>query len=310
LPVEGATRAPIMMPYRLLLLIGCAYFLAIGAFAEARYGVPKIRVAMPTQPTQVLAMPIDEYVAGVLVAEMPEDWPAAAIQAQAVAARTYAIYRKAHPRSHDFDVAAGTSDQAYQWQAEYPKAVTRAVKATAGQVLIWDNKPIAAFFHSCCGGKTERASRVWTWAKGYPFYQVKRDPYCGVCPHYTWEHQLGKHELTLILKLHNLAGGDVDHLIPLLGADGNRVTEVAVITDAETIVLPSNRFRKLVGYDRLRSTDFNILDIEGDVLFLGSGYGHGVGLCQWGAFGMAQLGKNYRQILEFYYPGVSIKRFY
>ncbi len=270
-----------------------------------------IRVAMTQAPLQVLDLPLEDYIVGVLMAEVPSKWPREALKAQAVAARSYAYYRMQHPRSPNYDVEAGVGDLAYRWQSEYPERLIRAVHATRGQMLWWEDKTIPAFFHSCSGGYTEQADRVWAWAKAFPFYKAKPDPFCKKCPDQEWEHTLDKAELTLLLQTQGLAGGVVDKLIPISDDKSSaRIHEVVVITDAETIQMPSNRFRGLIGFNLIRSTRFNLLDMTDQLVFLGSGNGHGVGMCQWGAKAMSSTGQNYRQILHFYYPGTAIKKAY
>lgn len=299
------------MPHsRLFIVFCCAICLVVFCDPALRAEEPQIRVAFPTQPRQVIKLSVEDYLLGVLAAEIPPSWPPEAVEAQAVASRSYALYRKAHPRSPDYDLLAGVSDQAYQFQDVYPPALANAVKTTRGRVLVWHGEVIPAFFHSCCGGHTEAASQVWTWATSYPFYQVKTDPYCALCPNKEWEYDMSKAELSLLLQMRDLAGGNVDQVIPLASDGSERTYQVAVITDAETIVLPSNRLRGLLGYDHLRSADFRIINKDDELIFLGKGNGHGVGLCQWGAYGMAEQGKSYRQILEFYYPGVELKKLY
>ena len=297
-----------MKGFRILFSISCVLCLVNFCSSEALAGGPNIRVALGAGQGPVATLAMEDYLLGVLAAEVPDDWPEAAIAAQAVAARSYAYYRIAHPRHARFDVAAGVGDQAFIALPDYPAVYRRALRATRGQVLSWQGEIIPAFYHSCCGGKTERAAQVWAWAKAYPFYPAKADPYCAACPAHSWEQAVSKDELTIALLSQDLAGGEVDHIIPMSAEDGERIREVVVITDAETIVLPSNRFRQLVGYDRIRSTAFHIVNTEDQLLFLGAGHGHGVGLCQWGARGMAALGKSYRQILEFYYPEVEIQK--
>ena len=157
---------------RLVIALCCAVWLVIFCNPLAQAQEPEIRVAFPTQPRQIIKMPVEEYLLGVLAAEIPPTWPQAALEAQAVASRSYALYRKAHPRSPDYDLLAGVGDQAYQFQDTYSADLAQAVKATRGRVLIWQGDVIPAFFHSCCGGHTEAASRVWAWATSYPFYQI------------------------------------------------------------------------------------------------------------------------------------------
>lgn len=276
------------------------------ASAEGLASGKTLRVAFPGPPVQVISVPLEDYVMGVLTSEMPVSWPLEALKAQAIAARSYAIYRIQHPRHRHYDVEAGVADQAFRWADQYPERTRQAVRATSGQILNWRGEAIPAFFHSCCGGQTEQASHVWTWAQEYSFYEVRSDPFCHQCPTESWEFAVDKEELSQQLQSQAIASGTVDHVVPQNWSQGRRVKEVAVITDAETIALPSQDFRALLGYENVKSTSFSLLESGKQVTFVGQGFGHGVGLCQWGAREMARQGKSYREILQFYYPGVTL----
>lgn len=297
-----------MKRFRRLVLICCvlSWFSPSAVWATE----PSLRVALSTAPPYVVEFQMEEYLLGVLAAEVPADWPLEALKAQAVAARSYALYRTRHPQTDGYDLEATVNDQLFQLHKVYSDQLVHAVRSTRGEILQWRDQSIPAFFHSCCGGYTEQASQVWTWAKDLTFYQAKADPYCGLCPDQGWEYRMTKDEMTLLLQMNRLAGGQVDHVILVSHEETKRVQQVAIITDAETIQLSGNRFRKLFGYDRVRSTVFNVLEFGDQLLFVGSGFGHGVGLCQWGAREMALKGKRYRQILQFYYPEVELKRIY
>ncbi len=296
-----------MLRLRHIFVVCCLLILANTAFAGV---TPVVRVALSRYPLQVVEMAMDDYLFGVLAAELPKEWPLEAQKAQAIAARTYALYRKAHPQHAAYDLEASVNDQAFRMLDEYPSKLVTAVRTTRGQTLMWQGNVIPAFFHSCCGGRSEQAANVWTWAKQLTFYTAKADPFCRACPDQGWEIELSKAELSLMLQDQRLASGEVSHVIPINDEDSQRVHEVAIITDAETVALNSNRFRQLLGYSRVRSTNFNILELNEQLILVGSGNGHGVGLCQWGARGMADRGRGYREILNFYYPGVEIKRSY
>lgn len=271
---------------------------------------PTIRVATSLAPLNVVKMPVDDYLLGVLAQEVPKDWPEATLKAQAIAARTYALYRKNHPRHTEYDLRTDVIDQVFRHQADYPEVMIRAIQETEGEVLLWADQPIPAFYHSCCGGQTENPERVWLDATTYPFLATKKDPYCKNCPTDLWEYQLDKNELSLLIQLGSLGKGQVHHLLPYSWDAGRRIHEVAIVTDSETINMTSDELRELLGYSNLKSTYFNILEMGDELIFLGEGAGHGVGLCQWGAHEMGLQGKDYREILDFYYPSVAIKKIY
>lgn len=269
-----------------------------------------VRVAIRMKPLEIIELPVEHYLLGVLAHEVPSDWPLETLKAQAIASRTYALYRKRHPRDQAYDLRTDVIDQVFRSQDFYPPQLVEAVTATEGKVLWWHGEPIPAFFHSCCGGHTEAAGEVWSWAADYPFFTVKEDPFCRNCPSDAWEYQVSKEELSLLLHLGSLGTGEVNHLVPRGNGLGTRIQEVALITSEETIRLSSDQLRELLGYDNLKSTAFSVIELGNAFVFLGEGSGHGVGLCQWGAYEMGRQKKTYQDILGFYYPGVAIKKLY
>ncbi|HSA58877.1 MAG TPA: SpoIID/LytB domain-containing protein [bacterium] len=254
-------------------------------------------------------IPLERYVAGVLEKEVHASWPKEALKAQAVAARTYVLYRKQKPRDAQFDVLADTSDQVFESDEGHAKSIVRAVLETEGETLEYGGKLIQAFFHSCCGGKSERASRVWPGAHPEPVLQIHDDPYCASCPPAHWTYRIPRSELESRLRE---AGHEMPEEWTISVPDrdeSGRVVSIAVGAPgpkARAFTMTGADFRAAIGYVNIKSTLFEVSSEGGDVVFEGRGSGHGVGLCQWGAKAMAGQGKSYREILEFYYPGAEI----
>ena len=260
-----------------------------------------IRVASSTHPNSVHLIPLEKYIAQVLAQEVPALWPHEALKAQAVASRTYALYRKAHPRHESYDVLSDTSDQVFEKKFFVPETILQAVKETRGEVLLYQGEILPAFFHSCCGGMSESSARVWKDVSPLPpLTTLRPDPYCALCPRKDWTYSMSREELTKQCKAKGYNLGDDWNFSLKEDPESKRVLEVSL----GEITLPASTFREIVGATKLRSTLFEIENPKADPLvFHGHGSGHGVGLCQWGAKGMADQGKNYREILEFYYPG-------
>jgi stage II sporulation protein D (peptidoglycan lytic transglycosylase) len=252
-------------------------------------------------------IPLERYVAGVLEKEVHGSWPLEALKAQAVATRTYALYRKQKPRDAQFDVLSDTTDQVFESEESRSPAIVRAVTETEGEALQSGGRILQAFFHSCCGGESESAAQVWPGSYPDPLDSVHGDPYCAGCPSSQWTYRLSLKELKA-----RLADGG----FPASGATGVEVSErddsgraVRVLLPSRSggpVSVPGTEFRRLLGNTNLKSTLFEVVDDGDDVVFAGRGAGHGVGLCQWGAKGMAEQGKGYREILDFYYPGAEI----
>jgi stage II sporulation protein D len=255
---------------------------------------------------KVHEIPLERYLVGVLEKEVVGTWPIEALKAQAVASRTYALYRKAHPRDERFDLAADTSDQVFEKKRRHSPAIVEAVLATEGETLKFDGDILQAFFHSCCGGMSERADRVWEGIETPSLLTVHPDPFCGACPRSRWEYSISRKELEDRLK-ESGQGPAGDWKIEITKRDDSgRVLEVQFRGEDSDISFSGAKFREVLGYTKLPSTLFEITDAEDPVVFVGRGSGHGVGLCQWGAKGMAEEGHTYREILEFYYPGAEL----
>jgi stage II sporulation protein D len=250
-------------------------------------------------------LPLDDYVAGVLSGELPASFPAEAQKAQAVAARTYALVKKieAEGASRSFHLGANVLSQVYVGGASNP-AARAAAAATRGEVLVQGNEPVEAYFHSACGGRTERGLD----ALGRELPYLVSVP-CGSChdaPGARWTFTRSGVELGKALGL----GGPVTGLrVTELTASG-RVARVELQVGGQRVGLTAVDLRQRLGWSRLPSLAFQVKEKGGAFTFTGRGQGHGAGLCQWGAAGMAREGKGYREILRRYYPGTELVRLY
>lgn len=252
-------------------------------------------------------IPLERYIAGVLEKEVRKDWPIEALKAQAVAARTYALYRKTKPRDARFDVLSDTTDQVFESDENHSPAIVRAVLETEGETLQHDGRIFQAFFHGCCGGHSERADQVWPGRFPDPLLQLHEDPYCAQCPSAQWTYRISKEELRSLLQNKDIAVPK-DFALHIVDRDeSGRVDALALSARPhQTDTVSGTVFRQAVGNVNLKSTLFDVREEDGDFVFDGRGAGHGVGLCQWGAKGMAEQHKTYREILDFYYPGADI----
>ena len=252
-------------------------------------------------------MPLESYLAGVVNGEIDSSWPLEALKAQVVAARSYALYQL-NTGSLYYDLKADINDQVYAGVDSEDERAVEAVALTRGQVLYRNGALFQAFFHSSCGGNTTSAMDVW----GVP-QPAQEGVYCGECD----EAPFARWNLTLepehIVRTVRVLYPHVDRVrrlgIHRRSRDG-RVQTLFVETGRGRILIDAGEFRKAMGYSRLPSTRFS-LGISGEKIVLtGEGYGHGVGLCQWGARGSALRGMDYRQILRKYFPGTEIKKIY
>lgn len=250
-------------------------------------------------------VPLDDYVAGVLLAETGERWPAEVLRAQAIAARTYAAYHRRANAGRVYHIVASVAHQQYAGRVPPTSPAWAAVQETAGQVLRWEGELFAAFYHTESGGHTEDPRLVFA-ARNLPALRPVICPFSTGSPHFYWSLDLGLIELGEQLRRQGL---DVGRVTTVEVSERSRSLRALVVTVRGTRALARLRgseFRRMVGYDVLKSTLFAVAVDARTAHFAGRGYGHGVGLCQWGAKGMAEQGHTARQILAFYYPGATL----
>jgi stage II sporulation protein D len=249
-------------------------------------------------------LPMEEYVAGTVRGEASERWPAEALRALAVVARTYAVFQQGRTAGRIFHVVAGNQDQNFAGRAVEGSPPREAARATAGQVLTWQGRVFPTFYHSDSGGFTEAAQSVFSG--DVPPLQGVRDEFSMESPNYTWTVTIPLAVIGERLRRGGLDVGQVSRLTILERSPSFRVARMAVEHSRGTSTLRGADFRRLIGYDALKSTLFVPIAQNGAVRFEGRGWGHGVGLSQFGAKGMADRGYTYRQILEHYYPGTAL----
>jgi stage II sporulation protein D len=252
----------------------------------------------------VTEMPLEEYLAGVLRWEIGERWPLQALMAQAIAARTYAAYHRTTNAGKPYHIVASMAHQGYAGLVETTSPIWDAIRETAGQVLLWEGELFPAFYHTESGGFTEDPRTVFA-VRGLPALKPVMCPFSAGSPHYYWSLDLRLTDLAELLRRADVAVGQVRAIEVAERTMSLRASTVTVHGTRSTVRLRGNDFRRIVGYDALKSTLFAVA-VDGEVArFSGRGYGHGVGLCQWGAKGMAEQAYSARQILEYYYPGTT-----
>jgi stage II sporulation protein D len=268
----------------------------------------------------VLRLPLEEYVKGVVAAEMPATFSREALKAQAVAARTFAV-RRLRSRGGTgvpggADVRTGVEQGGQAWLSRdqlkqrwgslafnlYWPRIEAVVRATRGLILTRHGLPIDALYHSTCGGRTENSEDVWLEAR--PYLRSVSCPACGHSPHARWS--------TRTLSLAQIAdrlGEDAAAITA--AAAGRPFLEIASTTAtgrAETVRVGdrewrANEFRLRLG---LPSTRFIVESLGEQVRLRVAGWGHAVGMCQYGADGLARQGLDFRAILHHYYTDVAI----
>ncbi len=242
-------------------------------------------------------LPLEEYIQKVVSSEVGANWDIEALKAQAVIARTYALYQKSSSGAASYDITSSVLHQVYKSNAVDAR-ISYAVMNTEGEVLLYDGKLIEAFYHSTSCGKTEDPVEVF--GKSYPYLKPV-DVNADISPYYIWERKIPVEEIEKSL---NVTGLKEIRIINYTST--NRVRTVDIIHDNGVLTLKATDLRKLLGWSRLPSTQFTFTHDNGNIVFEGKGYGHGVGLCQWSALEMARDGKTYKEILSYFYPGTTL----
>lgn len=266
-------------------------------------------------------LPIEPYVLSVVGCEMPVYWKSEAIKAQAIACRTYALYHKqTYGQGRHYDIQSSEGSQVYQGVEGEHWLSKGAIEQTSGLIMLCKNEIFPAYYSSICGGHTEDSFEVF--GKSFEAVQAVKCPYCiKTAPEskFYWQpHRIESKELTrkLVDKYPAIKElGEIKDITARKKTDHQgyyRWTNV-ILTGAngKTITLRAEDFRLALDWTgrKIRSTIFEIANIDNTWIFFGGrGFGHGVGMCQYGANGMAKEGLGYEEILKFYYNNIEIRQ--
>lgn len=250
---------------------------------------------------------VEDYVRGVLQMETSDTWPAQALQAQAVISRTYALRNRGRHGRSGYDFCSKPHCQTYGGAAAERKKTDAAIMKTRGEVLVDRKKQLATtVYHSCCGGSTESAENVWEHG-GQPYLKATRCPWCKNSPRFHWVAKVPDSLLDEQLRGAGYAIGHVRALGILSHTPSGRVYQIRVYGEKGTRDILASKFRSMIDPGLIRSTNWSgVSKLNGDWQIHGQGWGHGVGLCQWGMKTLAEKGKSYGQILLVYYHGAKV----
>ncbi len=259
-------------------------------------------------------LPLEEYLYGVVPGEMPPTWHLEALKAQAIAARTYTVSRLGARKARGYDVKPTVDDQVYGGLGVEATASSAAVAATTGQIMTYAGEPIQAYYCAGAGGFTEGAESVQGFERkvpgrrpgGYPYLQPVPD-FDWDSPRWLWQIAISAEELRKKLETRNIHVGAVKRLEIVERSFSGRVRWVRIRGDLGRHELTGPQLRFALG---LNSALFSVSAApDGTFYFVGRGWGHGVGMSQWGARKMAEWGYDYEDILGHYYPGAELEVF-
>ena len=249
-------------------------------------------------------LPLEQYLVGVINSEISSTWPMESIKAQAVIARTFAVAKRKERSKAFYHLESTVMDQAYDGSALEDSRASRGVLETEGEVLTYNGSPIQAFYHANSGGRTESSQNVW--GVSLPYLQGVECQYGLTSTTSSWEQSLPLSKIESSLKALKVYG--LTDIKPGPRNNRGRLKSVILVTERGSVSLLATKFRMAVGSTVIKSTNFTVHVEGGTAYFNGVGYGHGVGLCQYGAKQRALDGFKYNEILTYYYPGTKLSK--
>ena len=248
--------------------------------------------------TAINYVDLEQYLYSVVGAEAVASWPIEALKAQAVAARSYALYKRSTANNSLYDVDTTIGTQVYKGLDSEYLTTHEAVNGTSGQIMTYGGRVILAAFHSSSGGHTENVEDIWT--SPLPYLRGVVD-YDQQSPVFKWTKVFSPDEISTRLG----KVGRIKTMIPEKTTPHGRVVTMKVIGDRGTTTVTGAKLRKVLD---LRSTLFRVTSDGNNIQVYGRGFGHGLGLSQWGAYYLAKQGIQYRQILGHYYQKAILSR--
>lgn len=267
------------------------------------------KLVVASKGNQTIALinevPLETYVQSVLAGEVYASWPPETLKGMSVAVRTYVMHQISRSNGKEYDVRADESSQVYRPQQKKSTAQSAFVSATAatkGQILTDIHGPILALYSASCGGKS-----AGSIGEEKQYLAVRKQKYCKGTPGFTWQYEIDHKTLAKQL---SLPSSKVRKIAILSRCASGRAKKIRVVSGKNHVMeLSGNKFRSLVGNHSIKSLRFGVQYFRKQNIwvFTGRGYGHGYGLCQWGSKTLAERGKSYKEILQTFYPGSTLK---
>lgn len=251
---------------------------------------------------------LEDYLKGILPKEANASWNQETLKAQAVISRTYALKNIGRHSKEGFDVCSSVHCQVYGGASYEAEKCNQAIYDTSGQVLFYKDNLAQTFFHACCGGHTEDPKYVWQWETDTPPYlKGKKDSYCKNSPHQNWTTTLEEKFIREKLIKAGYKVGNIKKISASGKTPGEAAKQIIIKHSKGKLKLNSYTFRLAIDAFKIKSTEISDIKYKNKkFIFKGKGWGHKIGLCQWGAKVMGDKKISYKKILEFYYPKTNI----
>ncbi|KAA0250004.1 MAG: SpoIID/LytB domain-containing protein [Candidatus Jettenia sp.] len=250
---------------------------------------------------------LESFIAGVVGSEMPKAWNEEALRAQAIIARTYAMYKRRVKQDKVYHL--DMLELAYRGMLNETVRINKIVQETKGIIMVYNWNIFPAYFHSTCGGHTENCNHVFGDDSIPPLRGVVCN-YCNNSKYSLWSKDISKSDIEKKLREANIYVSNIHTINALDQGLGEHCSRIEIISADGTREMSANGFRLLIGPNYLYSTAFDSRSNGKSITFSGKGLGHGVGLCQYGAQNMAKNGFGYESILKHYYPKIELVRVY
>jgi len=267
----------------------------------------------PTSAQKMMAInhvQIDDYLKGVLPWEANPKWHAEALKAQAIASRTYALFNAIERAEEPYDLSSDVMSQVYKGKSIEKPATDYAIESTRGMILTYLGRTFPAFFHSTSGGATTQAEYVWN-IQPHPALTGVRDDFSGQSKHFRWEYEIQTTDMLQTLEKKGYAVTCAESLAAEERDASGRAREFVIRCREKSWRFHSNDFRIWMDPAKLKSTKISVIEkTDRGFLLKGFGWGHGVGMSQYSAKRLAEIGYDHRKILRFFYPGTDIKSVY
>ncbi|MCD6311738.1 MAG: SpoIID/LytB domain-containing protein [Elusimicrobia bacterium] len=253
---------------------------------------------------------VESYLCGVLPRELSPAWDEEALKAQAVVSRTYIMANLGRFAKKGYDLTSCENSQVYGGLGCEKPRTNAAVLETAGEVIKYRGKTARVYFHADAAGHTESPEFVWGSSAPPPYLKGRREPVRKKTPDSSWEYKITFEKLSVILAKNGYKTGKIKRVVGKKKTRSGRVKNFMIYSERGKTEIKSGKFRTMLGGRNLKSTKIKkIANKRKEVVFSGSGWGHGVGMSQWGAKELAEKGWSYKKILRLYFPGTRISKY-